>query len=146
MYSLPVYKVKLVRDGSQHSHLKTIKKPADVKEILDVFLAGADRENFVVLMLDTKNQVIGINTVAIGTLNRCPVHPREIFKPVILANAAGIILGHNHPSGDPAPSRDDKELTGQLKAAGELLQIPVIDHIIIGDEGRFYSFQENGYF
>lgn len=146
MYSLPVYKVRLVRDGSQRSSLKTIKKPADVKAILDVFLAGADRENFVVIMLNTKNQVIGINTVAVGMLASCPVHPREVFKPIILANAAGVILGHNHPSGDPTPSQNDLILTKQLKDAGELLGIPVIDHIIIGDEGRFYSFTEQGHF
>jgi DNA repair protein RadC len=68
-------------------------------------LSGADREHFVVMMLDFKNKVIGINTVAIGVLNSCPVHPREVFKPAIIANSANVILIHNHPSGDPAQAR-----------------------------------------
>lgn len=146
MYFLPVYKVQLVRDGSQRSNLKNISNPSDVKDILNVFLASADRENFVVIMLNTKNRIIGINTVAMGMLSSCPIHPREVFKPVILANAASIILGHNHPSGEPSPSQDDLNSTNQLRAAGKLLGIPVIDHIIIGDEGRFYSFKEHGHF
>ncbi|HBE80346.1 MAG TPA: DNA repair protein RadC [Firmicutes bacterium] len=146
LYRLPIYQVRLVRDGSQRSNLKKIVKPTDVTEILNAFLTGVDRENFVVIMLNTKNQIIGINTVAIGMLSSCPVHPREVFKPVILANAAGVILGHNHPSGEPSPSQDDLALTNRLRDAGELLGIPVIDHIIIGDEGRFYSFKEHSYF
>ncbi len=74
-----------------------------------------------VIMLDIKNQVIGVNTVAIGVLASCPIHPREVLKPAILANAAGIILLHNHPSGDVTPSQDDLLLTRRLKEAGEIL-------------------------
>jgi DNA repair protein RadC len=146
VYRLPIYKVLLVRDGSQPSEVKVITKPADVKDILEIFLAGADRENFVVIMMNTKNQVIGINTVSVGILNSCDVHPREVFKPLILASAAGVILGHNHPSGDPAPSKEDLRLTERLREAGDLLGIPVIDHIIIGSEGRFCSLKEYGFF
>lgn len=94
-----------------------------------------------VLMLDAKNQVIGINTVSVGNLASTPVHPREVFKPAILSNAAAVILCHNHPSNDPTPSADDKKLTGQLKAAGDALGIPVLDHIIITDSEKYYSFK-----
>jgi DNA repair protein RadC len=96
-----------------------------------------------VIMLDTKNQVIGINTVAIGVLASCPVHPREVFKPAILANAAGIVLVHNHPSGDPYPSQDDLLLTNQLKEAGEVLGIQVVDHVILG-YANYASLKERG--
>ena len=94
-------------------------------------------------MLDTKNQVIGINTVAIGVLSSCPIHPREVFKPAILANAAGVILVHNHPSGDPYPSQDDLLLTNRLKEAGEVLGIQVMDHVILG-YANYASLKERG--
>jgi DNA repair protein RadC len=144
MYRIPIYKVQLVRDSSQSSEIKRVKTPDDAVGILQKYLQGADRENFVVLMLDAKNQVIGINTVSVGSLSSTPVHPREVFKPAILSNAAGIILCHNHPSNDPAPSKDDRKLTEKLKAAGELLGIPVVDHIIITETVKYYSFKANG--
>lgn len=106
-------------------------------------MQGLDRENFVVLLLDTKNKVIGINTVSIGTLNSSLVHPREVFKPAILASAAALILAHNHPSGDPKPSREDIEVTKRLIEAGGLLGIQVLDHIIVGD--YCVSLKEQGY-
>lgn len=143
MYRIPIYKVQLVRDSSQSSEVKRVKTPDDAVGILQKYLQGADRENFVVLMLDAKNQVIGINTVSVGSLSSTPVHPREVFKPAILSNAAGIILCHNHPSNDPTPSEDDRKLTAQLKAAGELLGIPVVDHIIITETEKYYSFKAN---
>ena len=80
MYRIPIYKVQLVRDSSQPSDLKKIKTPSDAVGILQKYLQGADRENFVVVMLDAKNQVIGINTVSVGSLASTPVHPREVFK------------------------------------------------------------------
>jgi DNA repair protein RadC len=143
MHRLPIYRVALVRETSQPSVLNCIKTPRNVYEIAATYLEGADREHFVVMMLDTKNQVIGINTVAIGILSSCPIHPREVFKPAILANAAGIILLHNHPSGDPSPSQDDILLTDRLKEAGEVLGIQVIDHVILGYT-NYVSLKERG--
>ena len=142
-YQVPVYKVALVRESSQSSVVESIKRPQDVYEIAKNYLAGVDRENFVVMMLDTKNKIIGINTVAIGVLSSCPVHPREVFKPAILCNSAGIVLIHNHPSGDNSPSQDDLLMTNRLKEAGEVLGIPVVDHVIVG-EGNFVSLKERG--
>jgi DNA repair protein RadC len=93
--------------------------------------------------LDRKNRLIGLNTVSIGSLTASVVHPREVFKPAILANAAAVIVAHNHPSGDPHPSQEDKLLTRKLVLAGEALSIQVLDHLVLGD-GRHYSFKDAG--
>jgi DNA repair protein RadC len=96
-----------------------------------------------ILCLTTKHRVIAYHEVSRGTLDATLVHPREVFKVALLANAAAIILTHNHPSGDPSPSPDDVQLTRRLVEAGVLLGVEVLDHIIVGD-GRYYSFQEVG--
>lgn len=92
------------------------------------------------MLLDTQSRLIGIHTIAIGSLDTCVV--REVFKAAILANAASIVLAHNHPSGDPTPSPQDREVTRQLVHAGKLLGIDVTDHIIVGENPRFYSLLE----
>ncbi len=97
-----------------------------------------------VLLLNNKNKIIGIHTVTVGTLDASLTHPREIFKAAFLANAASIVLAHNHPSGDPAPSAEDHTVTRQLRDAGALLGIEVHDHIVLGDAPRYYSFAEAG--
>lgn len=101
-------------------------------------------EKFVVMLLDSKNQLIKTQQISEGSLNASVVHPREVFAPAILHQAACILAAHNHPSGDPAPSREDRQLTSALKETGAVMGIPLLDHIIIGD-GRYYSFRENGY-
>jgi DNA repair protein RadC len=99
----------------------------------------------VVILLDRKNAPIGINTVSIGSLTASVVHMREVFKPAILANAAAILGGHNHPSGDPAPSHEDRALTQRLVDAGKLLGIAVHDHIVLGDgTTAYFSFADEG--
>ncbi len=98
-------------------------------------------EVFGILCLSTKHRVIAYHEVGRGTLDSVLVHPREVFKAALLANAAGIIAAHVHPSGDPTPSADDVEVTGRLAAAGDILGVPVLDHIIIGD-GRYYREDE----
>ncbi|MCK5333958.1 MAG: DNA repair protein RadC, partial [Candidatus Aenigmarchaeota archaeon] len=92
--------------------------------------------------LDTKNRIIRDEIVSVGTLNSSLVHPREIFKGAIKESANAIILVHNHPSGDPTPSEEDKEVTKRLSDAGELLSINMLDHVIVGAD-EFYSFEEN---
>lgn len=101
-------------------------------------------EIFGLLCLSTKHRVIAYHEVSRGTLDATLVHPREVFKAALLANAAGVIAAHNHPSGDPSPSPDDIAVTKRLAAAGTLLGIPVLDHVIIGNSGRHYSFREAG--
>ena len=140
---IPIYRVTLVRERT-HEHYGKLQSPADVSQLLRDYLAGVDREHFVVLMVDKKNRAIGINTVSVGSLDSSIVHPRETYKPAILSNAAALFFGHNHPSGDPTPSSEDRVLTTRLVKAGKLLGIQVLDHIIIGSERLYYSFADNG--
>jgi len=143
MYRIPRYRVCLVREGSHPSEVKSINSPADAFGLLRTYLDGADRENFVAVLVDTKNKVIGINTVSVGALDTTIVHPREVFKPAVLCNAAGVLLAHNHPSGDATPSEEDKAVTQKLRDAGTILGITVLDHIIIGEDG-YFSFKAQG--
>lgn len=132
-YLIPAYKVMLVRDDRIETETMFIKSSDDVNKILQSYLNGVDREHFVIVLLDRKNGIIGINTVSVGDLNSSIVHPREVFKPAIVAGAASIIVAHNHPSGDPEPSSEDIKVTNRLLLAGDILGIGVLDHIIIGD-------------
>lgn len=104
----------------------------------------ADREIFTILMLNIKHKVIGIHDVSVGSLTASVVHPREVFKAACLANAAALIIAHNHPSGDPTPSKEDMNITQNLITAGKLMDIPVLDHIVVGDD-KFISFKQEGF-
>lgn len=142
---IPVYTVFLRRsDVLPVRERPVIRSPVDVSHVMADYLRGTDREHFVILMLDTKNAVIGINTVSIGILDLALVHPREVYKPAILANAASIVLAHNHPSGDPTPSPEDRIITERLTEAGKILGIDVLDHVVIGAAGKFTSLKERG--
>ncbi len=99
-------------------------------------------ESFYMFTLDTKNKVTGIFEVSRGTLNASIVHPRDVFQRAIMQNANSIILMHNHPSGDPAPSKEDVNITNRLVEAGNILGIRVLDHIVVGDEENYISFKE----
>ena len=101
------------------------------------------KEHFKLVLLNTRNKIIGISTISIGTLNASLVHPREVFKDAIVHSASSIILVHNHPSDDPDPSDDDVTLTQRLAEAGRLMGIEVLDHIII-DPSRLYELQGTG--
>lgn len=143
MKRIAVYGVVLVRDSSVVVPSKAADSPTVVAEILRTYIGQVDREHLVVLLVDSRRQVIGINTVSIGTVSASLVHPRECFKPAVLIGAAALILGHNHPSGDEQPSIEDKECTRRLARAGELMGIPLLDHVIIGGDKHF-SFRERG--
>lgn len=120
-----------------------ITSPADAVNMVMEEMRYLEREHFQVLMLNTRNQVLGVHLASVGTLNSSLVHPREIFREPIRRAAAAVILVHNHPSGDPSPSQEDMAITRRLVEAGRLLGIEVLDHIIIGDN-RYISFQERG--
>ena len=142
---VPIYKISLVREGRVACYEQQIRSSANASTILQNYLADVDREHFVVLLLDQKNKVIGINTVSIGSLTASIVHPRETFKIAILANCASILIAHNHPSGNCQPSREDRALTQRLVEAGKLLGIAILDHIIIGDgTSAYFSFADEG--
>ena len=125
------------------------RTPRDVADRLREEMQHFEVEEFHVLLLDTKNRLIRDMRTSKGTLNASLVHPREVFREAIRAGAAGVILVHNHPSGDPAPSGDDVKITRELAEAGRLFKIEVLDHIIVGkrDSGRtedFVSVKEIG--
>jgi DNA repair protein RadC len=106
------------------------------------FLNQETKEHFITLHLDGKNRISCMEEVSVGSLNQSIVHPREVFKTALLSSAAAIVLIHNHPSGDPTCSREDREITRRLKEAGDLLGIRVLDHVIVGDS--YFSFVESG--
>jgi DNA repair protein RadC len=142
---VPVYRVCLVREGRVPCYNQQIRSAVDASTLLHTYLADVDREHFVIILLNQKNRVTGVNTVSIGSLTASIVHPREVFKGAILSNAAAIVCGHNHPSGDCQPSREDRALTTRLVEAGKLLGIAVLDHVIIGDgTSSYFSFADEG--
>lgn len=120
-----------------------IRSPQEVCNLVMEEMCYLDREHFRVVLLNTKNRVLDVETVSIGSLNSSLVHPREVFKRAVQRSAAALILVHNHPSGDPSPSPEDVEITRRLCEAGRVLGIEVLDHIIIGDH-LFISFKERG--
>jgi DNA repair protein RadC len=130
--------------GSTRSDTVIIRSPQDVTQLLTEELRYLTKEHFVCLFLNTKNHVIGQETLSIGSLNASIVHPREVFQAAIKRNSAAIVCAHNHPSGDPTPSPQDIEITKRLIEAGEIIGIDVLDHIIIGDKG-YISLKEKGY-
>ena len=126
---VPVFRVCLVREGRMPCYNQHIRSAVDASTLLHTYLADVDREHFVIILLNQKNRVIGIHTVSMGSLTASVVHPREVYKVAILSNAASIVCGHNHPSGDCQPSREDRALTTRLVEAGKLLGISVLDHV-----------------
>jgi DNA repair protein RadC len=132
----------LTRAGRERPQFTT---PRAVAEYLLPQYGNRPVEQFGVVLLDTKHRILRTAVLSVGTLDASIVHPREVFREAALAGAAAIVLFHNHPSGDPAPSEDDSKLTSRLIAAGVLMGISVIDHVILGDD-RYFSFREEGKF
>jgi len=122
-----------------------VKTPEDVASLVRGRLKGKKKEHFLALLLDTRNRLIKVSEIAIGSLDASIVHPREVFKEAISASAASVIFAHNHPSGDPTASEDDISLTKRLAKAGEIVGIDVLDHIIIGDK-NYLSLKREGLF
>lgn len=121
-----------------------IRSPEDGANYLMNDMRFLNQEHFVVLYLNTKNQVLHQQTIFIGSLNASIVHPREVFKEAFRRSAASIVCAHNHPSGDPTPSREDIDVTRRLVECGKMLGIDVLDHLIIGDK-KYVSLKEKGY-
>lgn len=139
-----IVSVKLVKESNLLYKERSIQSSEDVYILMNQFFDDLDREAFLVISLDTKNQPVSINICHIGSLNASIVHPREVMKTAILSNAASIIVGHNHPSGNCSPSREDIEVTTRIVEAGKIVGIDVLDHIIVGD-GEYVSLKEKGY-
>ncbi|HWO26624.1 MAG TPA: DNA repair protein RadC [Kofleriaceae bacterium] len=120
-----------VADLAHHRH--TLGSPEDIYRLLQPRFAGLTQELFLAIGVDLRNGLLDITEIARGSLASVEVHPREVFRPLIRMAAAGAVIVHNHPTGDPAPSREDIELTRRLRQVGRVIGIPIVDHIIIGD-------------
>jgi len=132
-----------LRAGAAPLRRVDLSNPRAVFEFLAPRMSHLAREQFHVILLTAKNQVIDVEYVSEGTLTASLVHPREVFKSAIRRSAHAVILAHNHPSGDPTPSREDQEITRRLVQAGRLIGIEVLDHLVVG-QGRYTSFRERG--
>lgn len=147
-FFVAAYRVALVRDQELPFEQATLSNSAQARAVVRrlIDLCGqSDREQLGVILLDGKNKIIGLNIVSTGTISSAPAWPRDIVKPAILANAAAIILFHNHPSGDVAPSREDEAVTLKVIKACSALDIRVHEHIIVSmlDDG-YYSLADHG--
>jgi DNA repair protein RadC len=133
-------------EGYQESGKReTVKTPEDVIALVRSRLKGKKKEYFLALLLDTRNRLIRVAEISVGSLDSSIVHPREVFKEAVAASAASVIFAHNHPSGDPEASEDDLNLTKRLAEAGEIMGIDVLDHVIIGEE-KYLSLKREGLF
>lgn len=142
--AIPRYTIGLIREpSSPYKTLQYYGSSDKACSYLKPFLEHQDREHLYGVFLDAKHHVIGMHLIAIGSMTEAIVHPREVFKCAILLNAAALAIAHNHPSGDPTPSAEDRLLTTRLAQAGELLGITLLDHLVIG-HGRYYSFADHG--
>jgi len=136
------YSKECVREDAPEGFATTrFTSPSQVYQMFSELRSEA-KEHFITLHLDGKNRIVAMDKVSSGSLNQSIVHPREVFKTALLSSAASIILIHNHPSGDPAPSQEDIEVTRRLTEAGGILGIKVLDHIVVGN--TYHSFTENG--
>src|SRR5262249_54514965 len=144
-YNIPGFRIALVREpGVKLSERPQPRVPAEAAPILAQYIGDTDREVFVVALLTVRHRLIALNTVSIGCLASSIVHPRAVLKMAILSGSAAFLAAHNHPSGCPEPSAEDIALTRRLAAAGQLIGIELLHHLILGEAGRFVSRRERG--
>ncbi len=145
-YTIHVVRFRVVREsGAPRTRRTPLSTPSAVAALAAQLIPDDAREHFGVLMLDAQNRLVVYHGVSTGTLSASLVHPREVFGPALrVMGVASIILVHNHPSGEPTPSREDLRLTQQLVEAGKLLDITVHDHVIVGADGAYVSFADRG--
>ena len=137
-----VYEKLTIQEGTAEYVANTISNAQAVYALFS-FLQQETKEHFIALHLDAKNRILCIDRVSAGTMTNSLIHPREVFKTALLSSAASLLLIHNHPSGDPTPSKADRDLTKALKDALGLVEIKVLDHIVVGG-GAVFSFAETG--
>lgn len=138
-----IVQVKMVKERSVLYSARRIQSSSDADALVRQFLEELDREAMIVVALNAKSEPTYLQVISTGSLSSSIVHPREVFKVAILSNAYSILLAHNHPSGDTKPSQEDLNITKRIKEASDIMGVPLLDHLIIGDEG-YYSFKENG--
>ncbi len=145
---ISVYRVSLVKDRSVSFETRCLENSVQARQILRKLIeehGQPDREQFCVILLNAKNQMTALNIVSTGCLTSTTVHPREVLKPAIIANSSAMILCHNHPSNDPAPSQEDIAVTKTIVQAAKIMGILVHEHLIINmEDDRYYSFADHG--
>ena len=140
----PVFEDLIISECNKHYFTGgSLKSSQDIYQIFS-YLSKETREHFIAVHLSTKNEIICVDTISIGSLTASVVHPREVFKSALLSSAASVAFVHNHPSGSPDPSKEDLDITAKLNEAGKLLGISVLDHVIIGS-GGYISLMEKNY-
>ena len=151
MMKLPVLRkrvgivhLEMVRESRTLYGMKRFQNPKDAAELVRPLCEKSDREMMLVLSLNGRLEPQAVEIAAVGGVSSCSVDIRSIFKHALLSNAEYVICFHNHPSGDPEPSREDELLTGRIRSAGELLGMELVDHIILGEGNAYYSFRDHG--
>lgn len=139
---IDIVKIKMVKESSVKYENRRIKNPWDAYKIFNDYIDDSNKEMFVLMCLNNKNEPTHISTISIGSVNESIATPAEVFKVALLSNANKIMVCHNHPSGDPKPSESDRNITERLYDSGAIIGIKLLDHIIIGDD-VYYSFKEN---
>ena len=139
---IDIVKIKMVKESSVKYENRRIKNPWDAYKIFNDYIDDSNKEMFVLMCLNNKNEATHISTISIGSVNESIATPAEVFKVALLSNANKIMVCHNHPSGDPQPSESDRNITERLYDSGAIIGIKLLDHIIIGDD-VYYSFKEN---
>jgi DNA repair protein RadC len=143
-FKIPIYRLKLVKDGTARLPSNTIETPETAAALLSKLIGNADREYFAAVFLNVGGVPAGVHVIGIGGLAGAQIRAREVFKAAIVSNAHSMILGHNHPSGNVNPSDDYVRTTARLVEAGKLLGIPIVDHVIVSTGNRFASMYERG--
>jgi len=144
-YRLKTFRVQFVAEPAEFPAGSPCRSSEDVERVARAIYAtlDADKEHFLLLVMNNKNRVNGFKVISTGSLTASLVHPREVWRAALHLCAAAVMFIHNHPSGDPAPSPEDQDITRRLKETGELLGIRVLDHVVLGHE-RFFSFGDRG--
>lgn len=144
-YRLKTFRVQFVADPAEFPTGSPCRSSDDVQRVArSIYQAlDADKEHFLLLAMNNKNRVNGFKVISTGSLTASLVHPREVWRAALYLCAAAVVFVHNHPSGDPAPSQEDQEITPRLKETGDMLGIRVLDHVVLGD-GQFFSFSDRG--
>ena len=145
-YRIKTFRVQFVADPAEYPTGSACRSSADVKLIARAIYQNldADKEHFLLLALNNKNRVNGFKVISTGSLTASLVHPREVWRCALHLCAAAVVFVHNHPTGDPAPSPEDQEITRRLKETADVLGIRMLDHLVLGDNDRFFSFSDKG--
>ena len=134
-------RLSIVRERSANG--PAVSTAADIQRLFVDAVGRDPRECFLAFYLDTRHRIIALHVVSIGHAQGAPVHPREIFGPALIAHASAVVVAHNHPSGDPTPSGDDRLVTDRLRQAGDLLGVALLDHVVIGSGDSYFSFADD---